>query len=347
MRVLFITNTQRVQRPYLDPAARYRCFNPAEDMRDRGWIVDVVALSRFRFEMIGCYDIFIFHKPGYNKQLEAIIALLEKANKKFLADYDDLIFDKKNALGSSVYLTGRLDKKAAIDVFDRNHKALKLFNHVIVSTIPLGEQVKLSNENAQVFIIHNGLNSRWVESSKLYLKVKPIIGQISYFSGTKSHDHDFQLVEDVLVDVLRKNKNATLEVVGPLDFSIEKFTKSKLSRVKAVPYEDLPAYISKSWVNIAPLESNIFNNCKSGLKFFEAAVFGVPTVATPINDMKRFSTDGILTPSSSEDWKEMLSMVLDPSERFRISQIAYDYAMDCCMSNVQTSKMMDCLENGL
>ena len=40
-----------------------------------------------------------------------------------------------------------------------------------------------------------------------------------------------------------------------------------------------------SWLNIAPLSSSPFNQCKSGLKYFESALLGLPVCATHIPDI--------------------------------------------------------------
>ena len=52
-----------------------------------------------------------------------------------------------------------------------------------------------------------------------------------------------------------------------------------------VTYNKLPAIYNLSWLNIAPLSANSFNQCKSGLKYFESALLGLPVCATNIPDI--------------------------------------------------------------
>lgn len=341
LRVIYITNTSRVERPYLDPAVRYRCYNPAYDLRQLGLIADVVSVQHFEMTMVDNYDVFVFHKPPLNNNIEAALALIQKRKKVAIADYDDLIFNEKNALQSSLFLTGRATESAALDIFRRNHEALKFFDYATLSTHCLAEQAIESNPNMKVEVIHNGLNSAWVESAKMYFRARPISERISYFCGTKSHDHDFETIEDVLVDVLQENKNASLHIVGPLAFNKDKFPKSRLYLTAAVPYENLPKYIMQSWVSIAPLDDNLFNNCKSGLKFFEAAAFGVPSVASPIPDMQRFSNANIVLANTSDEWHTGLNHYLSPDIHKQAVAENYDYVFNKCLSNVQTQRLLD------
>lgn len=346
LRVLYITNTNRSDRPYLDPAVRYRCYNPVYDLRKLNHVGDVVTVQKFDLEMINCYDVFVFHKPPYLAKIEAAVGLIEKKNKIAIADYDDLVFDEKNALSSSLFLTNRASEKIVKDIFKRNHKALLFFKNVTVSTIELHNQVRISNRNSDVSIFHNGLNIGWIDTARKRFKQRPIRKMISYFCGTKSHDHDFAIVEDSMLAFLNKNPEVKLRIVGPLSFNENRFTSSQVLKVAAVPYEDLPKYIMQSDINIAPLEDNLFNRCKSGLKFFEAAAFGIPTIASPIPDIVRFSDceKGIAIAKTGSDWFNFLEYMLNTPDRHNVSQALVSYAYDKCISMTQTKKWVEQVE---
>jgi len=341
MKFLFISNTRRDQRPYLDPATRYRCYNPASDLERMGHVADVVPLAHFNIDQIGRYDALIFHKPSMISVVEGAVALAEKRGIPVIADYDDLIFDDRNALDSSLYLTRRASKKIVLDIFRRNHKALKYFRYVTTSTTALAEQAQISHPKCTVQVVHNGLNKAWVDAAKLRNTVHPIPGSISYFCGTKSHDHDFRIVEDILAEFLKANHLARLHIIGPLEFNKEKFPKNRLDLTAAVPYEDLPRLIMKSWINIAPLEDNVFNRCKSGLKFFEAAAFGIPSIASPIPDMQRFVGSNIELPETPIEWSASIHKLFDNHNRNNAAKQDQNYAMRNCNSASQTKILLD------
>jgi len=332
-KILYISNTSRVERPYLDPSVRYRCFNPAEEVMKYGHIADVVSYEKFEVEMVDFYNIFIFHRPPYDNKLFTALEQVKKKGKKYFADYDDLIFNKKHALISPLYKQGRVDEQKCIDIFTRNEKALGLFENVLVSTEYLKQKVLLSCPNAKVSVVHNALSSSVIKRIALKGHKKSISNQkvISYMSGTASHNHDFEIIEDTLVDLLNKyHSKAQLIVVGPLEFNKNKF--KHVIHKRYVEYEKLFDFISQTHINLAPLELNDFTNCKSGLKFFESGILGIPSVVSPIDDMLRFKdSKGISYANSSDEWYEKIEkLIVDDTFYHESSKKTQEYVQTKC-----------------
>jgi glycosyltransferase involved in cell wall biosynthesis len=59
-----------------------------------------------------------------------------------------------------------------------------------------------------------------------------------------------------------------------------------------VPYEKLQYEIAEVDLNLIPLLKSNFTNCKSELKYFEAAIVNVPSVATDTYIYKEIIIDG-------------------------------------------------------
>ena len=48
-RILFVSHTARIERPYLDPSTRYRCYNIATELNMNNY--RAVVVSQHEFEM--------------------------------------------------------------------------------------------------------------------------------------------------------------------------------------------------------------------------------------------------------------------------------------------------------
>jgi hypothetical protein len=70
VRFLFIANSRHRLRPYQDPAVRYRCYNPAEDLCRLGHLDDVCLFHEMRSSVIRNYEVFVFHRPVYSRRLK-------------------------------------------------------------------------------------------------------------------------------------------------------------------------------------------------------------------------------------------------------------------------------------
>ena len=109
---------------------------------------------------------------------------------------------------------------------------------------------------------------------------------LGYFGGTASHSKDFQLVHQWIQDFLTSDSKNQF-IYCKVAFN-QLFSASLSNQVKSfapVTYNKLPAIYNLSWLNIAPLSASPFNQCKSGLKYFESALFGLPVCATHLPDI--------------------------------------------------------------
>jgi hypothetical protein len=98
-----------------------------------------------------------------------------------------------------------------------------------------------------------------------------------------------------------------------------------------VKLDALPTEIARFAVNIAPLEAdNPFCEAKSELKFFEAALAGVPTIASPAGPFQRAIDDGVtgFLARTEDEWHAALTRLLtDGALRARMAQAAYHVSL--------------------
>ena len=106
-------------------------------------------------------------------------------------------------------------------------------------------------------------------------------------------------------------------------------------------------------INLAPLEvGNLFCEAKSELKFFEAALVDVPTIASPTGPLRRAIRQGEtgLLATTPSDWFDTLtSLVDDFGLRNRIAAAAlrevwWTFGPECRAASIST--MLDLIAGG-
>ena len=93
---------------------------------------------------------------------------------------------------------------------------------------------------------------------------------LGYFSGSKTHDADFSVIADVVLQLMEKYSNLYLKIGGCLELP-STFDKYR-DRVSSFPFKDwkeLPEEIASVDINLMPLEATFFNQCKSENKWME------------------------------------------------------------------------------
>lgn len=312
-KILFVSTTGRLKRPYFDPSVRYRCFNIAEELSKKGHYVKVATSDSFINEDLSNFDIYVFHRPPYGAKFIKKIDELNKSGKKLVADFDDLTFDVENALNSSAYVSGMVSEAEALNIFSRNAAALSVFTNFTVSTVSLAKRLLELSPKANVEVVHNSLTEKFKSICQQIHnneKLERVSGRVGYFSGTKSHDKDIEYISDALINVIGESSSRELFFVGPV--SVPSAVKECCSVVRnsLVGYHEMIKLLFTCEVVIAPLEATFFNNCKSSLKYFESAYAGCNVVASPVSDYLRFESKNLYLASNISEWEQSLERAL-------------------------------------
>ena len=352
-RVLFVTRTNRHNAPYLDSSVRYRCYNPAEVMADMGCLADVVASARLDARMMENYDAFVFHRPSGDDDNQ--MRCLERADalgKPCVADYDDLTFDPAFALHSSAYRNGRISGNRAMEVFESNKRGLLSFDSFTVATGPLADRVVAVKPGAEVCVVHNGLSPNLVASfpplKAMSLRRHAARKVLSYLSGTSNHIPDIGFVADAIAKFLDSRPDFGLVIMGKLKSIPGLCGRRGVHRVGMRDFHSFFQHASAYYANLAPLApDSMFNECKSALKFFESGVWGVPTIAYPNADFRRFSDSrGLLFAKSPESWLEALEKISDDGFYREATEGLRGYCLRNCMATGPARRLLAFLQGG-
>lgn len=290
-----------------DPSFIYRCENVAQGLNCLGFESELIHLDRFRLEQAG--RVVVFHRPQFSLRLWYLLALLKKKGIPIILDVDDLVFDARYASYSPGFLNQGTSLQDIRKRFSSMQKALRFFDAVTVSTIPLAEHIGQLYPDIPVVVIPNAVHLSWREENAID-SAPPEKPVITYFPGTRSHDRDFKLISKVIEGFLQKHPEVELHVTGHLQTEIFHRSQQVVKRSK-VPFSEYHRQFQGGWVNLSPLEDTPFNRCKSALKVIEAGFWNIPTVCSPFPDSERFDGSGALLAKSEDDWVEHLESLLD------------------------------------
>jgi glycosyltransferase involved in cell wall biosynthesis len=135
-----------------------------------------------------------------------------------------------------------------------------------------------------------------------------------YGSGSRSHNENFALMAKSLADLLRRNPQIQLRIVGPVEIS-SALAKVQ-NQIERIPFtekvSDYWRQLATANVNLAPLTSNAFNDAKSEIKWMEAAILGIPSIVSSsavYDELIRHGKDGFIA-KTEEDWGEIIDRLL-------------------------------------
>lgn len=310
--ILYVSYSKRgASHYYGDASARYRCIFPAEALEQTGADCHVIHKDDLHKIVLNNYKTIIFHRPQFSKNLAKTVLKAKRENIECIADYDDLLFDTHNAIHTPAVRSGSMTQAMAKKQAKQYHAAARLFNHIQVSSDTLKAMTLQLFPQKNVSVKYNQIPERWVKLAQLISPEERHLDKvIRYLPGTSHHKSDFIQCCKLLDKAMRVIKDLRVEIVGDLNINFENaFSTNAIHKVSILPfvaYEQLPSLYASSWLTIAPLENNLFNQCKSGLKFWESGIFGVPVISSPLGDIERFSNQGLLVSNSYDKWMEFI-----------------------------------------
>lgn len=303
-------------------AMRYRCDHVVEQLSEIGVVSSSYEINRVNFEScIMAHEVMVLHRVLFTPQRAILIRSAQKKGKVFIFDTDDLVFNLEKV--DSIKKLPVVQFEFMKGEFERQQKMLMLCDYAIGSTLKMKEELELFLPGR--CFVHENMISDFefglaTNFSKKKLARKDFV--IGYASGTRTHDDDFLVVEDVLLKILKKHPHVKFRIIGHLKLSKKfKSVESQLERKKLVSWKKLPELLSGFDINLAPLEELELNEAKSDLKFFEAACVSVPTVATDIGAFSVHIEDGktgFLVKNEKEWFEKLEQLVLDRDLRQKI-----------------------------
>lgn len=280
---------------------RYRCYNTFQaTTKSSKWQAVYFFKQELETmeELLPKSSILIMgRQSGQEKNVGKLVKLAHRYGIQAGMDIDDLVFDMKYLDLMLDTIGEKTNQSYWVAYFGGVQAMAKQMDFFITTNKFLSDKIEKSY-NKPCREIRNSLDEEQVSASEVYSKRKRrddgrfVIG---YFSGSPTHKKDLDQALPEVLKFLDSHKNAVLEIVGFMKFSknTQKYVDSGAIRfVPFVDYRKLQRLMAEVDVNIAPLIVNDFTNCKSELKFFEAAMVETTTIASPTYTFKKAIKNG-------------------------------------------------------
>lgn len=315
----------------------YRVQQKVEFLRMTGY--DAVAIDFGRASPTEIHEqlcfashAIIFRLPAFSDVL-MLTLYARRLGVRLFYDIDDLIFDDRHFPGPFESYSGLIKRDTHTHLAMDNpffRVAMAAVGDVIVSTEPLAEIAReLLGPSARVQVQRNMVGLELASTATLpRLRRDDDKIRIFFGSGTLAHKGEFyDVVAPAIARIMAKRPQVELHLVGA--FVVPTALARFASRIKVEPagmaygaYVDL---VREADINIAVMEDSVAVDCKSELKWFEAGIFGIPSVVSPSRNYVDVLADGkdVLFARTTKKWHdELLRLVNGPALRQRIGAAA-------------------------
>jgi glycosyltransferase involved in cell wall biosynthesis len=287
-------------------------------------------------------DVAVFYRLASGVELLRNIAACRAMGVPTVYEIDDLVFDRSafpeplDAYDNAITANEHFGLRAGVALV---RHAIALCDAAIASTDHLAKQMRGLVRSGIALVHRNSLSKSLVAIAKTSVPRPPLPAgaplTLFYGTGTRAHGADFRdLLAPALTRLMAERPEVRLVVCGYLDATglAAKFP-GRVDHVALV--EDRDAYLSQFLgvdVNLAVLRPGTFNDCKSEIKWLEAAAFCVPSVVSDVMGYRETLRDGVdvvrVPPDPAAWYTALRSMVLDPPRRAAIGAAARERALE-------------------
>lgn len=335
---------------------RYRVYNVCQTLnKTEEYSGTYFFESEFKdiLDIIEKADAVVLARVPWSFDLEALIQKLYIQGTNIIYDTDDLVFDinKTPLLMNYLHANTPADANGWFGYVGRRYLAASRCFNFITTNEYLANEIK-QFFNKDVHIIPNYMNDEQIEVSlplyeeRINKSIDTTKISIGYFSGTGSHNNDFRVAASAIKKLMDKYKNLFFKVVGFLSIPPELSEyeiDGRIERMDLVTFTELQKLISECYVNIIPLVENEFTNSKSELKFFESAIVGTPSVASPTFVYKKAIKDGETgLIANTGEWDEKLEKLISDINLYKtIQKNAFEYSLENYYGEKITQTVVD------
>lgn len=334
------------------PGHVYRVQMYADALARRGYSVQILRFEEVRKNLPlieTCHALVAWRTP-WGDVLGEAAAAAKRNGGKFIFDVDDYMFDPALAKTSIIdgIRTQGCEEAQIRELYARLQQTMLAADFCACTTKVLATEMRKFQK--PVFVLPNGYDEEtYARSRRAVAKRRAAhadgLLRLGYAGGTRTHQKDFACAASAVARILRGNPECRLVLFHralPADdptgasgqgcLDVSEFPdlaglESQIEWRPMVPLRQLPDELARFDINLSPLEAgNIYCEAKSELKFYEAALVGVPTIASPtapFAEAIRHGENGFLARSSDEWHACLCQLVSQPELRIRAGKEAF------------------------
>jgi glycosyltransferase involved in cell wall biosynthesis len=312
---------------HIPQCQRYRIDQKLEQLKHAGYEAAAVPWTdpAQAFKLLPWHDTVIFYRVPALPDVIRMIATARALGKLVIYEIDDLLFDPMYPPPIETYgsYVGIPEYRSLMQGMALLRAAAKLCDYAIASTQPLADALQGLVRSGKCFLHRNALDSQNLLPKKLPDPAKKGYVNLFYGSGTKAHNSDFMNEALPAIErILQEHPEVRLTIVGYLELPADFLAQYAKQVITIAPVKDVRAYwnyLSLSDINLAVLTPDPMTDCKSELKWFEAACFGVPSVVSATRNYLDVLHEGedALMARTVEEWYLALKLLLTQPEKRR------------------------------
>ncbi|WP_176513091.1 glycosyltransferase [Pseudomonas faucium] len=282
----------------------YRVIQPFNELERAGWIQGrinhttpgVIELSREK------PDVMILQCRYTPTNLKEMARFKRFSNARRIYELDDYIIEPPKKNDHARNLPRNIGELVA--------QGIALCDRVVCSTEPLADA--LSHMHHDIRVVPNMLSAQlWSGiSSQRQTSVRPRVG----WAGGTSHRGDLELLLEVVKTLADQ---VDWVFFGMCPAALQPYVKEFHPAISMADYPRKLASLNLD-LALAPLEQNLFNDCKSNLRLLEYGACGFPVICTDTKAYAGYLPCTRVKHNTTEQWLAAIRMHLDdPQASYR------------------------------
>jgi len=331
-----------------DHSTRHRIFTLAAQLRTRGWTCYTVDINNTPIHLLTKAAFVCVNGLELTTRTLDLIEGARDTGARIICDIDDLMHSDAYLIQSDDFMRDPNQANKLSQRSQRLAQIMTLAEGFTASTPAALETV--AHHQRPMAVVQNSLSATLV-AKYATLPDRKHTGQthLVYVADAHARDADLDVCAPALTKLMAQRPDVTLHIVGACAPSnaLQTVNPQQIHHHGRMPYAALQAFLRRIDIQIAPVAETPFSDAVSALKVNEAALHGVPSIASPTAAHKQVITHGKTgyLARTDKDWYKALTTAIDnPDKHHKMSQAAHAQITAAAHVDVAVQQFLDFTE---